>query len=194
MEPRARAGKNVGKMTFSHSERASPPPRPTFLPPPPLTLPLVAMLLYGHGDAQPHLPETVRVLDEIATEFIQGISFEATRTAHHAGRQKVKFEDFEFSMRKNPMFMGKIRETFEKKKEIDRARHIMNEDDAIIKEANKAEKKAAKAAARQAAKEAAKNGGVQGGEQNEEELGEADDDAQAEADALGTSNKRRRLE
>lgn len=132
------------------------------------------------------------MLDEIATEFIQGISFEATRTAHHAGRQKVKFEDFEFSMRKNPMFMGKIRETFEKKREIDRARHIMNEDETIIKEANKAEKKAAKAAARAAAKEAAANGGLVG--KNEEELGEADDDAQAEADALGTSSKRRRLE
>jgi len=142
------------------------------------------------------LPETVRVLDEVATEFIQGISFEATRTAHHAGRQKVKFEDFEYSMRKNSVFMGKIRETFEKKREIDRARHIMNEDDAIIKEANKAEKKAAKAAARAAAKEAAANGLPAPGakERDEEELGEADDDAQAEADALGTGNKRRRLE
>lgn len=172
MEPRARAGKNVGKMTFSHAE--------------------LSQLLYGHGDVKNCLPETIRVLDEIATEFIQGISFEATRTAHHAGRQKVKFEDFEFSMRKNPMFMGKIRETFEKKREIDRARHIMNEDETIIKEANKAEKKAAKAAARAAAKEAAANGGLVG--KNEEELGEADDDAQAEADALGTSSKRRRLE
>jgi transcription initiation factor TFIID subunit 13 len=150
------------------------------------------MILFGHGDAKLPLPETVRVLDEIATEFIQGVSFEATRTAHHAGRQKVKFEDFEFSMRKNPMFMGKIREIFEKKKEIDRARHIMNEDETLLKEANKAEKKAAKAAARQAAKEAAKG---RGDEKDEEELGEADDDAQAEADALGTgSKKRRRLE
>jgi len=151
------------------------------------------MLLYGHGDAKLPLPETVRVLDEIATEFIQGVSFEATRTAHHAGRQKVKFEDFEFSMRKNPMFMGKIRETFEKKKEIDRARHIMNEDETLIKEANKAEKKAAKAAAKAAAKEATKGGG-KGEDRDEEELGEADDDAQAEADALGTGSKRRRLE
>lgn len=99
-------------------------------------------------------------------------------------------------MRKNSVFMGKIRETFEKKREIDRARHIMNEDDAIIKEANKAEKKAAKAAAKAAAKEAAAAGlPVPGkGERDEEELGEADDDAQAEADALGTGHKRRRLE
>ncbi|KAB5585448.1 transcription initiation factor IID [Coniochaeta sp. 2T2.1] len=183
MEPRARAGKNVGKMTFGHNE--------------------LTQLLYGHGDVKPTwcLPETVRVLDEIATEFIQGVSFEATRTAHHAGRQKVKFEDFEFAMRKNPVFMGKIRETFEKKREIDRARHIMNEDESIIKEANKAEKKAAKAAAKAAAKEAAANGpggggGRGGGKRDEEELGEEDDDAQAEADALGTpsGNKRRRLE
>ncbi|KAK4101934.1 TFIID-18kDa-domain-containing protein [Parathielavia hyrcaniae] len=124
MEPRARAGKNVGKMNFGHTE--------------------LAQLLYGHGDVRAPLNETVRVLDEILTEFIQGVSFEATRAAQHAGRQKVKFEDFEFAMRRNPHYMGKIQEMFEKKKEIEAARKGFNIEDQLMKDADKEEKAAEK--------------------------------------------------
>ncbi|KAL2137625.1 hypothetical protein VTI28DRAFT_8734 [Corynascus sepedonium] len=124
MEPRARAGKNVGKMNFGHNE--------------------LAQLLYGHGDVRAPLNDTVRVLDEILTEFIQGVSFEAARAAQHAGRQKVKFEDFEFAMRRNPDYMGKIQEMFEKKKEIEAARKGFNIEDQLVKDADKEEKAAEK--------------------------------------------------
>jgi transcription initiation factor TFIID subunit 13 len=90
------------------------------------------------------LNETVRVLDEILTEFIQGVSFEATRAAQHAGRQKVKFEDFEFAMRRNPDYMGKIQEMFEKKKEIEAARKGFNIEDQLMKDTDKEEKAAEK--------------------------------------------------
>ncbi|VBB83647.1 Putative Transcription initiation factor TFIID subunit 13 [Podospora comata] len=123
MEPRARAGKNVGKMNFGHNE--------------------LAQLLYSHGDARLPLNETVRLLDEVLTDFIQGVSFEATRAAHHAGRQKVKFEDFEFAMRRNPRFMGKIQEVFEKKKEIEAARKNFNIEDQWMKDAEREEKEKA---------------------------------------------------
>ncbi|KAM0427023.1 hypothetical protein ACHAPT_007921 [Fusarium lateritium] len=164
MEPRARAGKNVGKMNFSHAE--------------------LAQLLYAHGDVQNPLPETVRVLDEILTDFMQSIAFEATRAANYSGRQKIKYEDFEFAFRKNPVFLGKVQEVFEKQKEIKKAREILRDgEDEIMKDAADEEKKREKtdskggaAAAASAAAAAAKA---------EEELGEADDDAEAEADALG---------
>ncbi|KAK3902742.1 transcription initiation factor IID, 18kD subunit-domain-containing protein [Staphylotrichum tortipilum] len=120
MEPRARAGKNVGKMNFGHNE--------------------LAQLLYGHGDVRVPLNDSVRVLDEILTEFIQGVSFEATRAAQHAGRQKVKFEDFEFAMRRNPHYMGKIQEMFEKKKEIEAARKGFDVEDQLAKEEKEREK------------------------------------------------------
>jgi transcription initiation factor TFIID subunit 13 len=145
MEPRARAGKNVGKMNFGHNERTpllcSVPHTysPTHANPHP-----VAQLLYGHGDVRAPLNETVRVLDEILTEFIQGVSFEATRAAQHAGRQMVKFEDFEFAMRRNPYYMGKIQEMFEKKKEIEAARKGFNIEDQLMKDADKEEKAAEK--------------------------------------------------
>ncbi|KAK3489710.1 transcription initiation factor IID, 18kD subunit-domain-containing protein [Neurospora crassa] len=213
MEPRARAGKNVGKMNFNHNE--------------------LAQLLYGHGDLKNPLPETVRVLDELITDFIQGVGFEATRAAHHAGRQKVKFEDFEFAMRRNPRFMGKIQEVFEKKKEIEAARKNFNIEDQLMKDADKEEKekekkgggtdKGDKEKGEKGEKEKEKGGekGGGGGEKEkgpgstvsgsgsglgsggggtkrkrqqsvleDEELDELDDDLEAEAD-IGTATKRR---
>ncbi|KAG5969947.1 hypothetical protein E4U58_000901 [Claviceps cyperi] len=157
MEPRARAGKNVGKMNFSHNE--------------------LAQLLYAHGDVKNPLPETVRVLDEIITDFMQSIAFEATRAAHYSGRQKIKYEDFEFAFRRNPAFLGKVQEVFEKQREIKKAREILRDgEDEIMRDAADEEKKREK------------EGGSGAGaavKKVEEELGEADDDAEAEADALG---------
>ncbi|KAF4126412.1 hypothetical protein GMORB2_0148 [Geosmithia morbida] len=188
MEPRARAAKNVGKMNFTHNE--------------------LAMLLYAHGDIKNPLPETVRVLDEILTDFMQSIAFEAARAAHYSGRQKIKYEDFEFAFRKNPAFLGKVQEVFEKQKEIKRARDIMREggEDEIMKEAAEEEKKRDKEAKANAAAAAASANGAgsaatpksnDGGHgasaaaaaAADEELGEADDDDAAEADALGNKKK-----
>lgn len=81
-------------------------------------------LLYGGGDTREPLPDTMRLLDEIATDFIQGLSFEAARVAHYAGRQKIKYEDFEFALRRNPLFLGKVREMFEMSKEVKDARKM----------------------------------------------------------------------
>ncbi|KAJ3497904.1 hypothetical protein NLG97_g1544 [Lecanicillium saksenae] len=159
MEPRARAGKNVGKMNFSHNE--------------------LAQLLYAHGDVKNPLPETVRVLDEILTDFMQSIAFEAARAAQYSGRQKIKYEDFEFAFRKNPAFLGKVQEVFEKQKEIKKAREILRDaEDDIMKDAAEEEKKREKA-------EGPSAGNSSKPVNKEEELGEADDDADAEADALG---------
>jgi len=88
------------------------------------------------------------VLDEIVTDFIQGVSFEATRAAHHAGRQKVKFEDFEFALRRSPRFMGKIQDVFEKKKAIENARKGFNIEDQLMKDVDRDEKVAERMEAR----------------------------------------------
>ena len=95
------------------------------------------MLLTAHGDSKTPLPETIKVLDEIATEFIQGLAFEATRLAYHAGRQKVKFEDFQFAMRRNPDLLGKVHEMMDKKVELAAARRAFdtNDTEAVAGEA-----------------------------------------------------------
>jgi transcription initiation factor TFIID subunit 13 len=132
----------------------------------------VSALLYAHGDVKQPLPETVRVLDEMVTEFIQGVAFEATRAANYSGRQKVKYEDFEFAFRKNSIFLGKVKETFDKKVEIEKARQILKDtEDDIMKDAADAEKKKKEAAASASASARV-----------EEELGEADDDVDADMD------------
>ncbi|KAM0516661.1 hypothetical protein ACHAPE_005294 [Trichoderma viride] len=164
MEPRARAGKNVGKMNFSYAE--------------------LAQLLYAHGDIKNPMPETVRVLDEILTDFMQSIAFEANRAANYSGRQKIKYEDFEFAFRKNPLFLGKVQEVFEKQKEIKKAREILRDgEDEIMKDAAEEEKKKDKDKDKDKEKEKEKE--KPKSNRVEEELGEADDDAEAEADALG---------
>ncbi|KAJ3517608.1 hypothetical protein NM208_g14680 [Fusarium decemcellulare] len=111
MEPRARAGKNVGKMNFSHAE--------------------LAQLLYAHGDVQNPLPET---------------------------------------------------EVFEKQKEIKKAREILRDgEDEIMKDAADEEKRREKTDTKGGGAPATTSAAARA----EEELGEADDDAEAEADALG---------
>lgn len=186
MEPRARAGKNVGKMNFGHNERTSSPPSLYLgFSPVSLTPPTVAQLLYSHGDVRLPLNDTVRVLDEILTEFIQGVSFEATRAAQHAGRQKVKFEDFEFAMRRNPCYMGKIQEVFEKKKEIEAARKNFSIEDQLMKDADKEEKSAEKKAGKKAGKK-----GAAAAVEEEELLDEGDDDLEGDADVASAIRRR----
>lgn len=142
MEPRARAGKNVGKETFPakdrkllhqhsclvHSHLAD------------TAVHTVAALMYAYGDVINPLPETVRVMDEILTEFLEGICFEASRHATVAGRQKLKFDDFEFSLRRQPEYLGKIRSMFEKRKEITKMRKTFGgDDDAVLQNQGKEE-------------------------------------------------------
>lgn len=165
-------------MNFSHSERES-----STFPLSSRSNPLsVAQLLYAHGDVKNPLPETVRVLDEILTDFMQSIAFEAARAAHYSGRQKMKYEDFEFAFRKNPAFLGKVQEVFEKQKEIKKAREILRDgEDEIMKDAVEEEKRKARAGEGP--------GNATGPDRSEEVLGEADDDAEADADTLGTKRR-----
>ncbi|KAI8960850.1 TFIID-18kDa-domain-containing protein [Daldinia sp. FL1419] len=115
MEPRARAGKNVGKETFNAKE--------------------IRALLYAYGDVQDPLPDTVRVLDEIVTEFLEGVCFEASRHAQVAGRQKLKFDDFEFALRRNPQYLGRVKSMIEKRQKIKEMRRTFDqEDDMLAKE------------------------------------------------------------
>ncbi|KAI1213628.1 TFIID-18kDa-domain-containing protein [Annulohypoxylon truncatum] len=159
MEPRARAGKNVGKETFSPKE--------------------IGQLLYAYGDVKEPLQETVRVLDEIVTEFLEGVCFEASRHAQVAGRQKLKFDDFEFALRRSPQYLGRVKAMIEKRQEIKDARRTFNQnDDDIAKE------------------HAAKDGAARKDAAEDELLGldEADEDLVVTRDtsSKGTGGKKRK--
>ncbi|CAG7920147.1 unnamed protein product [Penicillium olsonii] len=137
-EPRARMARHKGQMNFQNELR---------------------LLLLAYGDPSPHpsfpnepLPETVRVLDEIVTDFVLEVCHGAAQVAHHARRQKIKVEDFRFALRRDPNKLGRVQELLRMERELKEARKAFDQnDDQVAKEAGK--KGAAAAAAAVAAGE-----------------------------------------
>ncbi|KAG4424481.1 hypothetical protein IFR04_002359 [Cadophora malorum] len=116
MEPRARVGKNRGQQNFADQD--------------------LQHFLFAHGDVPNSLETTKRVLDELLTDFITELCFEAHRSAQLSGRQKIKPDDIKFACRKNPEYLGKINETFNKKTAIEEARKLLDQNDDKITKSN----------------------------------------------------------
>ncbi|OQD84744.1 hypothetical protein PENANT_c012G03340 [Penicillium antarcticum] len=133
-EPRARVARHKGQMNFPAELR---------------------LLLLAYGDPSPHpsfssepLPETVRVLDEIVTDFVLEVCHGAAQVAHHARRQKIKVEDFRFALRRDPNKLGRVQELLRMERELKEARKAFDQnDDQVAKEAGKKGAAAAAAAA-----------------------------------------------
>lgn len=106
---------------------------------------LVRLLLLAYGDPSPHpsfsaepLPETVRVLDEIVTDFILEVCHGAAQCAHHARRQKIKVEDFRFALRRDSSKLGRVQELLRMERELKEARKAFDQnDDQVAKDAGK---------------------------------------------------------
>ncbi|KAK8025908.1 hypothetical protein PG990_003731 [Apiospora arundinis] len=157
MEPRARAGKNVGKETFAAKD--------------------LSALMYAYGDVPQPLPDTVRVMDEIMTEFLEGVCFEASQHAQYASRQKLKFDDFEFSLRRNPQYLGRVAAMVEKRKHIKEMRRAFQpDDDAVLKSQGKDEAGALAGLGQSVNGGAAASGSQVHGADDDELLGLDDDD------------------
>ncbi|CRG85226.1 transcription initiation factor TFIID subunit D11 [Talaromyces islandicus] len=114
-EPRARAARQKGQMNFPNEMRA---------------------FLTGHGDRDAHpycpqgpLQETVRVLDEVVTDYILEMCHEAAAVANYARRQKVKVEDFRFALRRDPHKLGRVQQLLQMDRELKDARKIFDQDD-----------------------------------------------------------------
>ncbi|KAJ5761951.1 uncharacterized protein N7511_005333 [Penicillium nucicola] len=133
-EPRARVARHKGQMNFPAELR---------------------LLLLAYGDPSPHpsfssepLPETVRVLDEIVTDFVLEVCHGAAQVAHHARRQKIKVEDFRFALRRDPNKLGRVQELLRMERELKEARKAFDQnDDQVAKDAGKKGAAAAAAAA-----------------------------------------------
>lgn len=78
--------------------------------------------LFAFGDASSPLPETVRVLDEIITDYIIETCQIAARAAEYSGRQKIKTEDFKFAIRRDDLASGRVNDLLSTEKEIRKAR------------------------------------------------------------------------
>ncbi|KAI5295221.1 Transcription initiation factor TFIID subunit 13 [Ascosphaera acerosa] len=75
------------------------------------------------------LPETLRCLDEIVTDFIIETCHEAAQAAAYTRRQKIKVDDFRFALRKDPVKLGRVQELFRLERELKEARRAFDQND-----------------------------------------------------------------
>ena len=73
---------------------------------------VVRLALYAFGDVKDPLDETVRILDELTTDFVIETCHKASQVANLSGRQKVKVDDFKFAIRGDEIMLGRVHELF----------------------------------------------------------------------------------
>ncbi|KAF2004876.1 TFIID-18kDa-domain-containing protein [Amniculicola lignicola CBS 123094] len=97
--------------------------------------------LIAFGDDDKPLPETIKVLDEIVTDFIIETCHEAAAVAHHARRAKIKLDDFKFMLRRDTAKLGRMMEMLDKEKSLKHARKAFETDEGTVaKDVSKGEK------------------------------------------------------
>ena len=77
---------------------------------------LVTQALYAFGDEKSPLPETIRVLDEILTDYVIDTVQTAAKVATVSGRGKVKADDFKFAIRHDEIATGRVKELLAEEK------------------------------------------------------------------------------
>jgi transcription initiation factor TFIID subunit 13 len=97
-----------------------------------LTRPAVEAFLLAFGDNDYPLPETLRILDEIITDYIIETCHEAASVAHHARRAKIKLDDFKFMLRRDTSKLGRVSEMLETDKELKRKRKAFDTDEGAV--------------------------------------------------------------
>ncbi|KAF2728877.1 TFIID-18kDa-domain-containing protein [Polyplosphaeria fusca] len=92
----------------------------------------LAGFLLAFGDEADPLPETIRCLDEIVTDYIIESCHAAAATAHHARRAKIKLDDFKFMLRRDNSKLGRVSEMLETDKELKRKRRAFDTDEGKV--------------------------------------------------------------
>lgn len=122
MEPRARASRHKSSVNFGEDLETmlyafGAPSHPD------LTLgPLPDQTRSHDPDRHKQYPETVRVLDEILTDFIIETCHDAVAIATYSGRAKLKLADFEWAIRKDARKLGHVHAMMQKKRALDSER------------------------------------------------------------------------
>lgn len=119
-EVRAKAARTKGQLNFD-SERMYRAALTVQLLERDLTCP-VRTALYAYGDDPNVLPETIRVLDEIVTDFVIETCHTAARSATYSNRQKIKVDDFKFAVRRSDAMLGRLQERAAVAAQIEKSR------------------------------------------------------------------------
>lgn len=78
----------------------------------------LSALLSAFGDDFDPLPETIKVLDEVVTDYIIETCHAAAQSASYSHRQKIKVDDFKFVLRRDPVKLGRMVDRLQTQKEI----------------------------------------------------------------------------
>jgi transcription initiation factor TFIID subunit 13 len=125
----------------------------------------VESFLVAFGDEHNPLPETVKVLDEIITDYIIESCHEAASVAQHARRAKIKLDDFKFMLRRDTTKLGRVSEMLDKEKDLKRQRKAFDTDERDMAKDNEKDNEGDGGKARETAKsDAGKGGGTEDGE------------------------------
>jgi transcription initiation factor TFIID subunit 13 len=89
----------------------------------------IAAVLTAYGDLPPALPQTIQALDSIITDFIIELCHEAAARAHHAGRAKVKQDDFQWCLRRDSAKLGRVQDLLSTEKRLKKERRIFDGDE-----------------------------------------------------------------
>jgi len=89
-------------------------------------------MLYAFGDDIDPLDETVRVLDEIVTDYIIETSHTAAKAAEVSGRTKLKADDFKFAIRKDEVATGRLKELIVADKEIKTTKKVFDDTEGRV--------------------------------------------------------------
>ncbi|KAF2424835.1 TFIID-18kDa-domain-containing protein [Tothia fuscella] len=92
---------------------------------------LEAMLVAFGDDLKP-LPETIRVLDSIITDYVIETCHEAESHARYSNRSKVKVDDFQFALRHDHKKLGRVQELLDMEKELKSKRKAFNVDEGNV--------------------------------------------------------------
>ncbi|ORY11119.1 transcription initiation factor IID, 18kD subunit-domain-containing protein [Clohesyomyces aquaticus] len=131
--------------------------------------PDLEQFLVAFGDDDHPLPETVKCLDEIITDFIIESCHSAASIAHHSRRAKIKVDDFKFMLRRDPTKLGRVSELLEADKELKRKRKAFDTDEGAVAKDVEGGKEGGKEKGGEDGAEGADGEGRRGAEKKEEE-------------------------
>ena len=125
-EHRVRPARHKGQLNFEQERTRVTSPlrniRPRLKTEPHLSFLTVTQALFAFGDDKHPLPETVRILDEIVTDYVIDTVQTASKAATVSGRGKVKADDFKFAIRHDEVATGRVKELLTMEKSLKDAR------------------------------------------------------------------------
>ncbi len=86
----------------------------------------IALMMYGFGDVEDPLQESVALLDKMVLEYIHEMTLKAVKLRQLGG--KISHEDLLFLVRKDPKKFQRVRELLKVHKDVTKYRKSVKED------------------------------------------------------------------